>query len=535
MRKYGKNNGIGFKVFAGTTGVLMAFDIEDGLKPDFLGFAIHRKKESGPWKWVQGFLQFEQVDHYVPIDSNLAPIQKFRWSDYAVYPKTHYRYKVYAVHGAPGHLTYTEGPELAVRTESIDTGTHQVVFNRAVAASQAYSRRFHNTNPDDESDPNHQAARAWLARGMIRKIERFIERAKDNRYALEVAIYEFELEQYADALLAAHQRGAEVKVIFHAKKNDEQTRVNQAFLAQLPAALIHPRVTTAIFHQKFIVLKKKNKKGEMRPTYLLTGTANFTPNGLWRQANVIHVVRSAALGRQYSALFAQLLSSKGRGDTKRYINTHYRPISSATKSSSFSPRSGYDDIDFIADIIKNAQSEVFVCSAFSLHPKVTEALANPTGENIHYGLQNNRTRITGLHRNLSFTVPTYLRSGLEGFLKESTKGQRGSIFIHLKTLIVDFATEDPVVVVGSHNFSRPASDKNDENFLIIRGNTDVADTYFCEMMRLYDHYRFRYNRKKAAVSPAKSLTLANDNRWLRPYFDPSHLKFKERVHFCRPV
>ena len=39
--------------------------------------------------------------------------------------------------------------------------------------------------------------------------------------------------------------------------------------------------------------------------------------------------------------------------------------------------------------------------------------------------------------------------------------------------------------------SKSASEGNDENFLIVHGNTDVADCYGCELMRLYDHYRFR--------------------------------------------
>ncbi len=542
MRKYGQKNGIHFKVYAGTTGVLMAFNIDDQVKTNLLGFAIKRKKEDGEWKWIQGMLQFNPVDKYVPIDTNLAPIQKFRWSDYAVYPKTKYKYKVYAVQGTPDNLEYLEGPQLDVRTESLDTGSHQIIFNRAVAASQAYSRRFGNTNPDDQNDPRHLAARNWLSRGMTEKIEEFINKAKDGNYALEVAIYEFELEMYTKALLAALQRGVDVRVVYHAKKNDDQTVVNERFLEPLPDEILHGRVTTAIFHQKFIVLKKKDKKGVFQPNYVLTGTANFTPNGLWRQANVVHIVRSVDLGRKYSALFNQLFLSEGRGDTKKYINANKYPVGTKRKFSYFSPRSSYDDIEFLVETIKNARSEVFICSTFKMHDDVTTQLANPAPGNIHYGLQNSRTKITGLHRNSSFTVPSYLKKGLEGFLWESTKGQKGAIYVHLKTLIIDFTSNNPTVIVGSHNFSRAASDKNDENFMVIRDNPDVADTYFCEMMRLYDHYRFRYNTRSnkhsnnnSRNSFRKRLTLAHDNSWIKDYFDPDKLKFQERIRFAKKM
>ncbi len=532
MRQVAQKNGITFKIYAGTTGTLMAFDIADRLKDQFLGFAIKRKKEDKGWRWIQGVLQFKQVDQYRPINSNLAPIQKFRWSDYAVYPNTRYTYEVYAVHGTPDKLQYTQGPKLEIKTETLNSGTHQIIFNRAVAASQAYTRRFGDTNPDDENDPKHLQARKWLARGIIEKIEHFIRRAKNEDYALEVAIYEFEYEPIARALKAAHERGVQLKIVYHAKENDSQTADNEKHLALLPKQLCHPRKTTAIFHHKFIVLKKKDKTGIFKPRAILTGSTNFTPNGLWRQANVVHIYNSKTRAKEYSALFQQLLESKGRGDTKRYLNANNQPHTKNRSFCFFSPRSGYNDIDFLADAIKNAKSEVFICSAFKIHDKISEALAHPDNHKIHYGLQNSRTKITGLHRNRAFTVPTFLRSGLEGFLQESTKGQRGTIFIHLKTLIIDFASDNPTVIVGSHNFSKAASNKNDENFLVVHRNTDVADTYFCEMMRLYDHYRFRYNRKERKQQGIKSITLCPDNSWIEDYYDPNQLKFYERLRFA---
>ncbi|MEM7391550.1 MAG: phospholipase D-like domain-containing protein [Verrucomicrobiota bacterium] len=102
-------------------------------------------------------------------------------------------------------------------------------------------------------------------------------------------------------------------------------------------------------------------------------------------------------------------------------------------------------------------------------------------------------------------------------------------------IITDFTTSEPTVIVGSHNFSKNASDKNDENVVVIKGDTDVADTYFCEMLRLYDHYRFRFNaKKKSGQGTVKPLTLSPDNSWTDSYFDPDNLKFEERLRFSAP-
>ncbi len=546
MRAKKTKNGISLKLYTGTTSVLMSFNVTDERRKGLLGFAVrrkdkhHRNKHPNEWRWIKAMLRFKPTKKrknaskfYRPIATNKAPIQKFRWSDYSVYANLPYSYQLIAVYGQPGALEYVEGPVIKIKTESLRSGKHQVVFNRAVAASQAYARKpFGNTNPDDESDPLHQAARDWLTRGLRQKIESFIKKAKDDTYALDVAIYEMEYDGIVDLLKKAYKRGVKLNIIYHARKKDPQTADNEKHLQKIAKKSKKPRVTSAIFHQKFMILSKKNRKGEYIPKYVLTGTANFTPNGLWRQANVVHVIRDKVLAKEYSILFAQLLQSKGRGDTKKHINKNHVLQTKKDLFPSFSPRSKFVDIDLLESSIRNTKSELFLCSAFRMHPRITQAIKEKT-DIIRYGLQNSRTSITGIHRNKSFTVPAILKDGLEGFLKESTKGQRGNILIHLKTLILDFTTENPTVIVGSHNFSKPASSTNDENFVVIKGNTSVADIYFGEMMRLYDHYRFRYNiRRKKKSKKTKKLYLKADDSWTNPYFKKG-LKSEERVKLNR--
>jgi len=154
---------------------------------------------------------------------------------------------------------------------------------------------------------------------------------------------------------------------------------------------------------------------------------------------------------------------------------------------------------------------------------------------LRYGLQNTRSTITGVHgdRTADFTATAMLSDGLEGFLKESTKGQKGNILIHTKLIVVDFTSDAPIVISGSHNFSGNASRNNDENFLIIQGNTDVADCYGCELMRLYDHYRFRYKVKDAIAQgeAVQAPRLKPNDSWTDEYFSPGSLKLADRLRF----
>jgi phosphatidylserine/phosphatidylglycerophosphate/cardiolipin synthase-like enzyme len=64
-------------------------------------------------------------------------------------------------------------------------------------------------------------------------------------------------------------------------------------------------------------------------------------------------------------------------------------------------------------------------------------------------------------------------------------------YIHSKFLLRDPLGKDPIVVTGSANFSDPSTTANDENMLIIRGDRRVADIYFTEFNRLFNHYYFR--------------------------------------------
>ncbi|KAL3796902.1 hypothetical protein ACHAW5_008927 [Stephanodiscus triporus] len=108
-------------------------------------------------------------------------------------------------------------------------------------------------------------------------------------------------------------------------------------------------------------------------------------------------------------------------------------------------------------------------------------------------------------------------------------------YIHTKYLIVDALTDNPLVVTGSANFSVASTDKNDENSLVIQGDTRVADIYLTEFMRLFDHFHSRdeYNDfwgQKSSEDRGRAWgEVVVDETWLRPYFDPSNQLYHERL------
>jgi phosphatidylserine/phosphatidylglycerophosphate/cardiolipin synthase-like enzyme len=282
---------------------------------------------------------------------------------------------------------------------------------------------------------------------------------------------------------------------------------------------------------------------------VLCGSTNFTENGVYRQANVVHIVESSDVARQYAALFEVLFRGDDVGTTRKFINKINLIGTSGPVFAGFSPRSGLGDLQHFIDIVNSAQRDVLFCTAFNLYDPLQQALlGQPHDPILRYGLQNTRSRVTGVHadRTADFAAAAMLSGGLEGWLKETTAGQRGNILIHTKIVIVDFTSDSPTIISGSHNLSKPASGDNDENYLILRGAPGVSDTYGCELLRLYDHYRFRFKlaeprRKKADASAPqagtdggqpKPLTLCPDDSWTDEYFGMDTLKTFDRLRFA---
>jgi hypothetical protein len=77
--------------------------------------------------------------------------------------------------------------------------------------------------------------------------------------------------------------------------------------------------------------------------------------------------------------------------------------------------------------------------------------------------------------------------------------------------------------------------QNDENMLLIRGNTRVADIYMTEFDRIFRHFYFRNIANELAGSEssddAVSIFLDETDGWSERYFQPGTLKFNRRLMF----
>jgi hypothetical protein len=242
-----------------------------------------------------------------------------------------------------------------------------------------------------------------------------------------------------------------------------------------------------------------------------------------------------AVAQKYLEQFEKIFAGEKVADTKARDTAENILDPSAALQVGFSPRSGKTDLACFITLINSARQDTLFATAFDLDPTVVAALqGHPNDSILRYGVQDKASKITGTHadQTAEFTAAAMLPKGLEGWLQEQhVKGQTGNILIHTKCIVVDFTSDRPIVMSGSHNFSSNASQSNDENYEIFQGNTELADTFGCEIMRIYDHYRYRFVQGHTKKTEGKPPTLTGNDSWTKDYFDPKALKNADRLIF----
>jgi len=143
-----------------------------------------------------------------------------------------------------------------------------------------------------------------------------------------------------------------------------------------------------------------------------------------------------------------------------------------------------------------------------------------------------KKKIEGLRRaNTRFFTP----SRLETYMGRRWDAKAfGAHKIHAKTLIIDPWSDNPLILIGSANFSKPSCVANDENSLLVRGDKRFAAMITTEFMRMYDHYKIRYWINKLNTGDTTATQYLDEtSKWADIYFRRSKFsrKFRDREVF----
>jgi hypothetical protein len=564
MRARASKDGLTVRVIAGTHAALLAFDLADERRVGCLGFSIERTDVgTGDRRWLPNSLRFMSDLNPEWVTTARAPLQKFRWGDYTTEPGRLYRYRVVARYGTPAEVlaqgvlaerpggfdAIPGGVALELRTEDCRNEATSIFFNRGAAASQAYVNKFGDNDPDDIPE-----ALTWLSRGLEEGLVAFIAKADGPDFALHGCIYEFEKPTPIRALIQAQKRGAEVHIVYHARKGGNTADENRHAIESLNVTFpTTPRAQgSAIMHNKYLVLSRKDAAGVFKPIAVWTGGTNWTEGGIYGQLNVGHAVYDVSVAERYEAGFQVLAQDLSINDTQaRNDVITPTPLNRTALQHGttplFSPQNGLGMLDLYADVCRTAKV-LMVSAPFALHEKIRNVLQSPTDGAMRfmladkegsYGEKGNIDTLNADPGNMAAVAKPFEGIKLADFQKRKLDRDRlmmdegfhhAGIHIHSKIILADPFGPDPILITGSANFSTNSTVNNDSNVLVFRGDTAVADVYVADFMRMFEHYWFR-SRKDEKLEANQIFALKDTDAWSERYFTPGSREQRDRLAF----
>jgi hypothetical protein len=548
MRRKVQGGGLTVQAISGSNGVMLAFDLDNQTRAGCLGFALERTDhtENGETHWLRGFKTFRSIEpnpdpaDWYSLEDH--PLQTFTWGDYSAKPDHDYTYRVVPRFGQPGATTAHQGLDLSVSISTSDPerGRHGVYFNRGVAASQAYLNRYRL--PPNQLPPAKRAeAMEWLSRGLSEALLGFIAKADSPRHALRAAVYEFTFGPVLRAFGDAAAAGADVEILYHA--DGEQGASNLAAIQQAGiSALVRERHPHTIGHNKFIVLCETDGT-TLTPIAVWTGSTNITEGAIFGHSNVGHVVRDPDVAARYLMLWEQLSGNPAIDDLRDWTEQQdpFPPPEPASGTATiFSPRHGLAPLRWYAEGFSRARSTTNITCAFGLSTLFEEGLQDAVAAGsptIHYVLLD---KADDHQDTWAADTAVFVAVGSSGgpdslsiWGKERLTGFNHRVpFLHTKVLLVDALSTKPLVITGSANFSPASTSSNDENMLVITGDTRIADVYFTEFARIFQHMYARYWAKRLAEGGQPSdehSFLRETDDWMGPYFTTGNPKALQRI------
>ncbi len=535
MRVGNSNGGLKVYAVAGTYVVLLGFDLPEAACEGLLGFSIHRtdQRENEAY-YLSALKAFAETDPGFPLGTLHStkdhPIQSFQWADYTVKPGYAYTYRIAALKGTPANLTPYAETVIGITTESRESGDQDIYFNRGIAASQAYARRFGNKPPEEV--PNRMAFE-WLSRGLNEALEDFVRSCVPGRTALRMAAYELNYDRFLKVVQETRERGVDIRIVYDARQEypRDENRLKVAAAGLQPICSERTRPQSYISHNKFIV-----KLEDGAPVAVWTGSTNFSEGGIFGHSNVAHVVEESAIAAKYldywTALSADPTSASLKDSVEMLSPLPTGPPSIGT-TVLFSPRKNLDALNWYADLALNARDGLFMTFAFGMNDVLKNVYRNGQAS-FRLALMDKKTRsmaagpardaeerqiqeLRNMPENVFAIGGSIGTDELDGWVRERLTNLNSHVrYVHDKFMLIDPFSDDSIVVSGSANFSDASTRRNDENMVITRGNPRVADVYLGEVMRLYTHHAFRESLQwRDPSNPPKAL---RTDDWWRDYF-----------------
>jgi phosphatidylserine/phosphatidylglycerophosphate/cardiolipin synthase-like enzyme len=305
--------------------------------------------------------------------------------------------------------------------------------------------------------------------------------------------------------------------------------------------MLIPRTRAVIAHNKFIVRADRADDGPLTPAQVWTGSTNLSQGGIYGHSNVGHVVRDPSVAQAFLDYWTELSADPARQALQAWTDGHSAfdagVLDTAGIHSLFSPRTALDPLDWYAAGFAASPSSTHITLPFGLddaHFEAQLAGAHTPGvlRFVMLNSPDNHQQIWSADPMVQVAVGALgTPESLSGWAAEHLTGFNPHVpYLHTKVLLVGPLSASPVTISGSANFSTASTTSNDENMLVISGDTEVADVYFTEYNRVFDHFYARWWAQRLHQQAAEAHDyLTEDSSWQQPYFKPGSVKNARRI------
>jgi phosphatidylserine/phosphatidylglycerophosphate/cardiolipin synthase-like enzyme len=327
-----------------------------------------------------------------------------------------------------------------------------------------------------------------------------LNRIHEAQYSIDCSVYSFSLSELADSLIAAHNRGVEVRLIKDAGLSNTQANrlgaagipwINSDFGGNHSAADGY-----GSHHNKYFVFDHRDLGSKM-DDWVWTGSWNVSISGEDDVNNVV-LVRDFGLAEAYTREFDEMwgsstmtpVSANAKMGSRKADNTpHLFLINDILFEQYMSPSDG--TASKIIDKVGSADHSIY----FSILAFTQYQISN--------AMKDQRDAIPDLEVRGVFDadIASYEDGGSQWYPMSGDPvawnywdppadvwldtALPSSKYLHHKYMIVDAnSTSDAVVVTGSHNWSYSADSRNDENTLMIHDRL-ISNLYLQEFADRY--------------------------------------------------
>lgn len=316
-----------------------------------------------------------------------------------------------------------------------------------------------NSSPFQVYFTDPYAASASTYRGGI---DEDLVRAIDSaQKTVDIAMLNMNLDRVGDALVRAHRRGVQVRLVMDSAALDG----NVPHLLEGEGIPIIGDRRESLMHNKFLVIDGSE---------VWTGSLNLTAAGVYQDHNNMIRIRSSRLAENYTVEFNEMFVEDLFGDNTRAATPNARlTLDGRQVEVLFSPDDGV--LQRLIRLVQNAQSSIqFLAFSFT-----SDALADAMIERAQAGVQVQGVFDSDqVDSNQGGEYDRLRQAGLD-VRRDSLPGQ-----MHHKVILVD----TQLVVTGSYNFSNSAEKRNDENVVIVF-DPRLAGLYRVEFERIFNRAR----------------------------------------------